>query len=253
MSGLNNSGAFGAVLVIGISIALMLGLNAFPNILHQNADVLVVTTGLERTLAQYLPVAIAILLFTISLGAGIYLTKKSLTGANGIDFIALLLAFITLIIAMGLILPVNSAQDAALVQAGIGVNGQGASVCGASRTLITDACSTPGTASGAAGSAGTVSGVFIGSKQFRASASYAASADAAAIKVLTDAAAASKRTADGVLNDWALNRTILGYVVIGFMINLLTATFGLANQGTGGALSRGIGKGYRRVRYGRSM
>ena len=228
MSGLNNSGAFGAVLVIGISIALMLGLNAFPNILHQNADVLVVTTGLERTLAQYLPVAIAILLFTISLGAGIYLTKKSLTGANGIDFIALLLAFITLIIAMGLILPVNSAQDAALVQAGLGQNGQGASVCTESRTTITDTCTAASSSSDP---------VYIGSKSFTG----------------TVGSQTAFARATGVLNDWALNRTILGYVVIGFMINLLTATFGLANTGTGGALSRGIGKGYRRVRYGRGM
>ena len=227
MSGLTNSSAMGAVLVIGISIALMLGLNAFPNILHQNADVLIVTTGLERTLAQYLPVAVAILLFTISLGAGIYLTKKSLTSGQGIDFIALLLAFITLIIAMSLILPVNTAQDNALVQAGIGVNGQGTALCTESRTTISAAC-TAATASS--------STVYIGAKSFSGAGGQTAFA-----------------LATGVLNDWSLNRTILGYVVIGYMINLLTATFGLANTGTGGAISRGIGKGYRRVRYGKGM
>ena len=252
MSGFNNSSAMGAVLVIGISIALMLGLNAFPNILHQNADVLLVTTGLERTLAQYLPVAVAILLFTISMGAGIYLTKKSLTSGQGIDFIALLLAFITLIIAMSLILPVNTAQDNALVQAGIGVNGQGASVCGNSRTGINDACSTAaGNTGAAANAAETINGVFIGSKQFAATQASAANDSGRTAKQTAANEALAKATA--VLNDWSLNRTILGYVVIGYMINLLTATFGLANQGTGGAISRGIGKGYRRVRYGKGM
>ncbi|MYB84564.1 MAG: hypothetical protein F4X54_07505 [Chloroflexi bacterium] len=228
--GMGMSGAKEATYVVLSAIAVLVGLSLIPTIIGSSAPVIVDNHGdLEATVLQFVPTGLALALLVIAFGISVGIAVSSHKSVEAKP-VAIIISVIILVIGIGLVPSISSAQNTAE---------------DATNGVFTTINDSTNLAAGSSNQSG------VGCKAISPASGKKVPANAAtcdfggyriqypATEVSTaDTAAAVPDSVTNLVSAFDLTDTVLDYVTVGFILSLLTAAFGLANMGTGGAISR---------------
>ncbi|MYB84565.1 MAG: hypothetical protein F4X54_07510 [Chloroflexi bacterium] len=205
------SGAKEATYVVLSAIAVLVGLSLIPTIISSSAPVIVANHGaLEATVLQFVPTGLALALLVIAFGISVGIAVSSHRSVEAKP-VAIIISVIILVIGIGLVPSISTAQNTA-EDASNGVSGALTSTTCVGSTVL------GGETAPAAESTKCSFGGYSGGTKTQTGVGNVTAAQLQSALDLTD--------------------TVLDYVTVGFILSLLTAAFGLANMGTGGAISR---------------